>query len=166
MKISKSLLSAGVVSAVAFGSIAGVSAVSAHNGGGGNTGEAKDELISRIATDTGADKETVEASFQAHRDAKKAEHQQARSEHLDGLVGDGTITQDQREALEAKFAEQKATKEDLKDQDLSREQMHELKKESRDEFKKWAEEQGINLDDIRPEHDDNHRGRGQKIPRQ
>lgn len=147
MELSKSLLSAGVITAVAAGSFAGVSAVNAH---GGN-GEVRQELIDRIAEDTGADPATVEASFEAIREERRAEREAARAEYLDSLVADGTLTQEQRDALEAKKDEMKAAKEALKDQDLSHEEIRAMMQEARDEFKAWAEKQGINLEDIKPE---------------
>ena len=147
MKLSKTMLSAGIVTAVTAGSITGVNAVSAHT----NDGVSKDALIDRVAADAGVDRSVIEASFESHQEDMKAEREATRAEHLDQLVTDSTLTQEQREALELKFEELKSQKESLRDQDLSREQKRELMKESREEFKAWAEKQGINLDDIRPE---------------
>lgn len=42
-------------------------------------------------------------------------------------------------------------RESLRDQDLTREQMHDKMKEARDSFETWAEDQGIDLEAIRPE---------------
>lgn len=155
MKLIKTLLSAGVVTAVAAGTFAGVSAVNAH-GDGTN----KDELIDRIAADAGVDRTTIEASFEAHREEMKAERETARAERLDGLVADGTLTQEQRDALEAKFSEMQDAKEALRDQDLTREEMHQQMEQTRDEFEAWAEEQGIDLDAIKPEGGRGHGRRG------
>ena len=146
MKLTKGIVSAGVITAVAAGSVVGVSAVNAH-GDGSN----KDELIDRIAADAGVDRETIEASFTAHREEMKAEREAAKDAHLDNLVEDGTLTAEQREALEARFEERKEAMQALKESGASREEIRSAKQESREEFKAWAEEQGINLEDVKPE---------------
>jgi len=140
------LLSAGIVTAVAAGSIAGVGAVSAHG-----DSATKDALIDKIAADAGVDRSTIEASFSAHREGLKAERDEAKAAHLQGLVDDGTITADQKAALETKFEEMKAAKESLRDQDLTRAEIREAMEEAREEMKAWAEDAGINLETIRPE---------------
>ncbi len=146
MKLSKSLMSAGVLTAVAVGSFAGVGAVNAFD----NQDASRDSLIDRIVTDTGADRTTVEASFEAHHQEMEAQMKQKQSERLQSLVDSGTITAEQKSAIEAKHDEMEAQRESWKDQDLTREEMRDKMDADRDEFESWAESQGIDLDAVRP----------------
>lgn len=146
MKISKNLLAALAVTTVATGSILGVSAASAH----GN-GENSDELVTKLAEKFNVDESEIESVFEEQRTEMQAERETARAEHLQGLVDAGTITSDQKIALEAKLDEMKATREALRDQDLTREERHEKMEEARDSLEAWAKEQGIDLSAIHPE---------------
>ena len=146
MKISKNLLAAVAVTTVATGGILGISAASAH----GN-GENKDELVTKLAEKFNVDASEVESVFEAQHEEHQAEMEAKRAEQLQSLVDAGTITADQKTALEAKFEEMHTLRESLRDQDLTREQMHDKMKEARDSFETWAEDQGIDLEAIRPE---------------
>lgn len=147
MKLSKSLLSAGVLTAVAVGSLAGVTAISAFDGNGSN----RDALIDRIAADTGADRDTIEASFEAHHQEMETQMKERETERLQKLVDDGTITAEQKDAIIAKREEMHAKIEELKNQNLSEQEMHDQMDMIREDFETWAEAQGIDLNTIRPE---------------
>jgi SMC interacting uncharacterized protein involved in chromosome segregation len=131
MKVSKSMLAAGAVTTFAVASLAGLGAVSAHGSNGSRTNENNNNV------------------------QKMEQRQEQRTERLQTLVDSGTLSEDQRAALEAKHEEMHALRDELKTQDLSREEMRERMHEKRDEFKNWAEEQGINLDELRPEGGEN-----------
>lgn len=146
MKLSKNMLAAVAVTTVAAGGLLGVSAASAH----GN-GEHKDELVTKLAEKFNVDKSEVEAVFEAQHAEMEAEREAERSEHLQSLVDSGKITAEQKTALEAKFEEMHTKREELKDQNLTRKEIHDKMDEARDSFEAWAEEQGIDLDAIRPE---------------
>ncbi len=156
MKTTKTLLSAGVLTAVAIGSLASVNAASAQ----GEMQAHQDELIDRIVQDTGADRTTVEASFEAHHEAMQAERQQHEAEHLQELVDEGKITASQRDAIIEKRKETHAAIEALKDQELNRDERHEQMHAIRQEFEDWAESQGIDLSLLRPQEEGNHEGHG------
>lgn len=145
MKISKSMLAAGVVTTVAVGSVVGTSLVSAHPG----TDNAS--IVDKIASTFNLNKDEVEAVFEEARDERHQEMETKHAERLSSLVEAGTLTQDQANALAAKHDEMQATRESLKDQDLTREEMKDQMEAAREEFKTWAEEQGIDLESIRPE---------------
>lgn len=153
MTLSKSMLALGVITASATGVIAASNLVSAHPGIIAD--EVQSGLVERLAEDTGADAASIEASLKAYRtemrDQWEAEHEARRLEHLDSLVDKGTITEAQRDALETKMAEMHAAKKELRDQDLTHEEMHEMMQQQREEFEAWATEQGIKLESIRPE---------------
>jgi hypothetical protein len=126
MKVSKSMFVAGAVTTFAVASLAGLGVASAHGSNGNGTGTGNPEQ-------------------------KMAQRQEQRTERLQTLVANGTLSEDQRAALEAKHEEMHALRDELKSQDLTREQMQVKMQTSRDEFKAWAAEQGIDLDAIHPE---------------
>jgi len=146
MKISKNLLAAVAVTTVATGSIIGIGAVSAH----GN-GENKDELVTKLAEKFNVDASEVESVFEEQHAVMEQKRDAKRAEHLQSLVDAGTITADQKTALETKFAEMETAREALRDQDLTREEMHAKMEEGRTAIDAWAKEQGIDLKTIRPE---------------
>ncbi len=152
--MSKSLVSAGLLTAVAVGSLAGVSAVNAASD------SHKDSLIDKIVTDTGADRTKVEAAFDAHHEEMRAEMEQKKSERLQNLVDAGTITAEQKTALEARFEEMHTQREALRDQDLTREEMHNQMEQHKTEFEAWAKEQGIDLSTMHPERGEGFGARG------
>ena len=146
MKLSKNLLAAVAVTSIATGSIIGIGAVSAHGGG-----ENKDELVTKLAEKFNVDASEIETVFEEQHAEMELERDAKRAEHLQSLVDAGTITADQKTALETKFAEMETAREALKDQDLTREEIHTKMEEGRTAFEAWATEQGIDLDAIRPE---------------
>jgi len=147
-----SLLAAGVVTSVAALGLVGLPAASAQSSEGGFMSS----LASSIAERFNLDQTEVETFLDEQKDEFKAERQAAReekrAEYIAGLVEEGTLTQEQADALAEKRAELEAEKEALKDQNLTRKEIREAMEETRDEFEAWAEEQGIDLDEIRPEH--------------
>ncbi len=146
MKISKNLIAALAVTTIATGSILGVSAASAHG-----SGDNKDELVTKLAEKFNVDASEVESVFEEQHAEMEAERDTKREEHLQSLVDAGTITADQKIALETKFTEMETARESIKDQDLTHEEMHTKMEESRTAFEAWAKEQGIDLSAIRPD---------------
>ncbi len=146
MKISKNLLAGVAVTTVAAGSIIGIGAASAHGGFGNG-----DNVASEVAQKFNLNEEEVKQFFEDKHQERETEMEAKRSERLQALVDAGTITADQKTALEAKSEEMHTLRESFRDQDLTREQMHDKMKEARDSFKTWANEQGIDLEAIRPE---------------
>ena len=165
MKLSKKqLVTAAIVTVLAGGvgltSVASVSAMQ------GNT-DRGETLAQRIATKFNLNKDEVKAEIDAQHEENKAAHEAEmktkREEHLQKLVDAGKITAEQKTALEAKFDEQKTKMEELRNNGKTREENKDAAKAIKDEFKTWAEGQGINLDDIRPEGKDGHGPRGGKM---
>ena len=146
MKLSKNLLAAIAVTTIASGSIIGIGAASAQSSNNG-----QDSLVSKIAEKFNLDKTAVQSVFDEQHAAREAEIQAKIADRLQSLVDSGKITAEQKTALEAKQAEMKATREALKDQNLTREEMHTKMEEARTTFETWAKDQGIDLSVIRPE---------------
>lgn len=145
MNVSKTISTVGIGVAIIAGSMLAVNATSAHSNAG------SDERINGIAERLGIDSGDVKAAFEAEKEERRAERQEKHAEHMASLIADGTLTQEQADALETKRAELREAKEALKDQDLSREEVRAQMKTIHEEFKAWAEEQGINLKALQPE---------------
>ena len=153
MKLHKNMLAAGVVTTVAAGSLLGVSMASAQTSDGGTS------IVDRIASTFNLNRDDVQNVFDEQRQERHEQMEQKHEEHLQQLVEDGTITSEQKDDLEAKHEEMRTLRESLKDQDLTREEMRNKMQEARSEFEAWAEDQGIDLESIRPEGKDGMRGR-------
>lgn len=125
MKVSKSMLTAGAVTTFAVATLAGVGTVSAHGSNGNRASE--------------------------NNAQKMEQRQEKRTERLQSLVDSGTISGDQRVALEAKHEEMHGLRDELKTQDLSREERREKTDQIRTGFKAWAAEQGIDIESLRPD---------------
>jgi multidrug resistance efflux pump len=126
MKITKSMLAAGAVTTVAIASLAGAGIASAHHGSSsGGSLEQRQETHS-----------TREAN---------------RNTRLQELVDNGTISAEQKETLDAKHDEMEAAREQINNQDLTREQRREQMQQIRQDFSSWAKEQGIDLESIHPD---------------
>lgn len=145
MKFNKQLLAVGLVTAVTAGSLVGVSAASAQ---GSNN---QSSIIDKIATRFNLNRDEVQAVFDEEHAARAAEMKTMHSEHLQDLVDDGKITAEQKTAIEAKMDELQTKREEMKEQDLTREERRTQMKAERDELKQWAEEQGIDMSLLRPE---------------
>ena len=145
MKLSKGMLAAGIVTTVAAGSIVGTSVASAHSGNG--SGNVIDKLVERFSLN----RDDVQAVFEEVRDEHQADMQAQRDEQLSELVQNGTLTQTQADALKAKQQEMHEYRNELRDQNLSREQLRTQLQEQRESFRAWADEQGIDLQAIKPD---------------
>ncbi len=156
MKLSKAMLAAGVLTTIAAGSLVGPSVASAYGGEDGSG------IIDKLVEKFGLSRDDVQAVFDEARVEKHAEMEAEEAERLASLVEDGTLTQEQADALSQKREEMRQAREELRDQDLTREEIHEQMKSDMEDFKAWAEEQGIDLDAIRSEKGEGfgHRGHG------
>lgn len=144
MKLSKSMLAAGVVTTIAAASVVGIGAASAQSNSG-------DSIVDKIATKFSLNRDEVQSVFDEKHEEREAEHEQRQATRLQELVDNGTITAEQKTSLEAKHEEMEAKREAMRDQDLSRKEMRTQMETARTELEAWAKEQGIDLDAIRPE---------------
>jgi len=144
MTITKTMATVGIGAAIVTGSMLAVSAAGAHGSTSSSTGRAT-EFAERF--DLSEDE--VKQYFEERRGEYQAEREEKHAERLEALVEDGTLTQEQADALSAKKDEIHEAKEALQDGDLTRSEMREQMEAAREEFKTWADEQGIDLDSIR-----------------
>lgn len=89
--------------------------------------------------------------FDEQHEARKAEHDAKRAERLQSLVDDGTITAEQKTAIEAKIEELSKNREANRDsfKDLSQEERKAKMDEERESLEAWAEEQGLDLSKLK-----------------
>ena len=127
MKVPKKIAVAGLTAAVGLSGIAGIGIVSAQASGG------QSDLVAKIAEKFNLNQGDVQAVFDEEHAARQAERQAQISDHLQSLVDDGTITTDQKSAIEAKQAELKTQRES-----------------DRSELEAWASDNGIDLKYLRP----------------
>jgi len=87
------------------------------------------QFTQRIAEKFGLNEDEVDGFMQEMHEQHRQEMEIAREEKLNQAVSDGVITDEQRQALEEKWAEQFAKRE-----------------QDREEMQAWFEEQGIDHD--------------------
>lgn len=109
-----------------------------------------EDLAERIATKFNLNQAEVEQVFEEHREERDAERQQDLSDRLQERVDSGEITAEQKPLIENKLKEMENAREELRDQDLSREEMQTKMKAMREELKTWVESNGLELEDVMP----------------
>lgn len=145
MKIQKNVLVAGLLTTVAAGSVIGIGSVNALREGG----SPHDNLIDKLSETFNLNRDQVEAVFDEHRTAITAEQKAMHERYLQSKVDDATLTAEQKTALSGKLNELHAAREEWRNQELTPEQMKEKMTTSWEELQRWAEEQGINLAELK-----------------
>ena len=147
-KSKKVIIPALVLGAIAVSGVIGLSTASADEKEDGRT-----SIIQRIAQKFNLNEDEVKTVFEEHKTERQAEMKQKHEEHLNQLVSEGKLTEDQKNALIAKREEMREkygkNKEDWKN--MSKEEKIEKKKAWQEEMHNWAEENGIDLKELRPE---------------
>lgn len=121
-------------------------------------------LASRLAIKFGLNRDEVSAEIDAYykekHSVREAEMKAKLSEYLQKKVDEGKLTSDQKTALEAKLGElhdkYKEAREHKEGSDLSLEERKAQREAEREELEAWAEQQGINLDEVLPNHNNKH----------
>lgn len=106
-----------------------------------------DSLASKIATKFNLKKEDVQKVVEEHHSEKRAEHQAEHQkrleERLSQAVKDGKLTEEQKTKIIEYTKTQQSFLESLKDK--SEEDRKKAMETHREEVKKWAEQNGIDL---------------------
>ena len=105
-------------------------------------------IIERIADKFNLNKDDVRSVFEEVHNERAAGRYAGFVERLDDLVAEGKLTGEQKQALMDKHDEMQKKMEELAS--LNRTERAGKLKEIRDEYKAWAESQGIDLSIIRP----------------
>lgn len=106
------------------------------------------DIVQRLSEKFGLEESEVQAVFDAVHDEHMQEMQIKFEERLSSLVSEGKLTEDQKNALIEKHKEMKANLPEPGEEPS--EDMHEKMRSQHQEFKAWAEEQGIDLSLIGP----------------
>ena len=101
-------------------------------------------IVQKLVERFGLNEDEVKAVFDENRTERKEERQAKHDEKLDQAVSDGVITEEQKQALEAKREEMKPDKGEFRD--LSKEEREVQREAHRGEMESWAEGQGIDLE--------------------
>ena len=142
MKKKSIILASLAVPAIAVTMYLGAGMASAEGGGEG--------LAARIAAKFNLNQAEVEQVFDQYHDERNAERQQDIADRLQEKVDNGAITAEQKTLIENKLQEMETAREELRDQDLSREEMQTKMKAMREELKTWTESNGLELEDVMP----------------
>ncbi|MFT4532359.1 MAG: hypothetical protein ACI9T8_000379 [Candidatus Saccharimonadales bacterium] len=151
MNVTKAATTAGVGAAIVVGSMFAVTAASAQSS------DRRAELVDRLATELNVNSADVQGVFDELKAEHKVERAASAEAHLQSLVDAGTLTEAQKADLEGFQEARQSLKESLKDQDLSKDEMKAQFMEMKAEVEAWADAEGLDLDDIRPERDGEHR---------
>lgn len=133
MKIKYIIIPAAAIGLIGTATLLGVSAAQAED-----IADEPPPIVQMIAEHFNLDQDEVASVFQQERETR-------RQEHLDNLVEDGVLTEEQRDLLEAKQDEMKEERDAIRDADLTPEEQHDAMQELHDEMETWAEENGIDL---------------------
>lgn len=136
--------------ALTIASISGAVAIdnaSAHGFGGG---EGRDSFIQSLVEKFNLNEDEVDSFLEEQRAARQEERKTEREEHLNQLVSEGKLTEDQKSALIEKMEENQAEREANREefQNMTREERRAQRQEHRDEMDQWFEDQGIDKDDL------------------
>lgn len=146
MQFKKPLIAAAALAVVGAGAL-GIGTTFAAESTDGRTNRL-DTIVSAIAERFSLDEDDVRAVFEEQRATAEAAHEARADEHLADLVEDGTLTQEQADALREKREALHTLMESLKD--ATPEERKEAMDAQRDEMHAWAEEQGIDLKEVMP----------------
>lgn len=154
-RLKTSLIVAAVVAMAGTTIVAG-SALAATNA------SSQDSLVDKLSSKFNLNKDDVQKTFDEFHEEREAEHQHKLSEYLQTKVDDKTITAGQKTLLESKLEEMHQARKNNRDElkDLTPEQRKAKLDEKRDEFKKWAEQNNIPLDKLDLPGPGHGRGRG------
>lgn len=140
MKVTKiKLASLALVGLVGVG---GLGAAYAANETASNNGYPP--IVKKLATKFNLSEDEVKKVFDEQRSEHQAEHKQKLEERLSQAVKDGKLTEDQKTKLLAKLEEIHASRQE------AREEAKEAREQKHAEFKAWAEQNGINLEEVLP----------------
>jgi TolA-binding protein len=148
--LAKSLVVAGIVGAIGTSAFLSASSANAESGSETSSGPMS-SLIDRIASTFNIDKSKLQTLFDDEKEIRESERTSERSERLQALVDDGTISATQKSAIEAKIDEMKNERETNRDdlKNLSEDERREKMEEKRSELEAWANSQNLNLNDLR-----------------
>jgi len=115
-------------------------------------------IVQRLIAKFNLDGDEVENVFAEVREERQVQMQARFEERLTQLVDEGSLTEEQRQAIIAKRQQLRQESQDW--QNLSKEERHELMEQHRDEMQNWADEQGIDVSLVFANHHGGEKGFG------
>lgn len=129
----------GLIAVLALGSVDTVNAY--------GTRSRRSDLSETIASKFGLNHAQVVETMDEYHQQRMVENHNEREarleEKLTQAVAQGSLSESQRYAILEKHEEMAERMQEIHDQDLSRDEMHELKADIHEEMQAWAEENGI-----------------------
>lgn len=114
--------------------------------GTNNRGEFAAVIAQRFGLDQSAVEDTIQGFHQQEMELRHQEMESRMEERLVRAVSQGNLSETQMNAILEKHDEMYERMQELRDQDLSPEDMREMRADIRDEMQAWAEEQGIEFE--------------------
>lgn len=144
----KSLVTAATLATIGGMGTLGVHAVSAQNNSGSDP---RSNLVDKIASTFNVNKADVQKVFDENHSEMEAKRKAGTSDRLQKLVDAGTITAEQKTAIEAKLMELHANHEATRDsmKDLSKDERKAKMQQQRTELENWAKENNLDLSKLR-----------------
>ena len=115
-----------------------------------------DYIVQKLVERFGLNESEVQSVFDQVRDEHHAQMQTQLEERLQEAVDGGKITTEQKQLILDKHAQMQTTMESFKD--MTPEERHEAMQMKHDELEQWAEENGIDLEDLMLGFGHGHRG--------
>lgn len=143
--LTKSLIVASVVGTLGTGALFTGAIASAETST--STNNPMSSLVDKIASTFNLDKTKVQAVFDQQRSEMDAKRDAEVATRLNTLVSEGTITAQQKTAIEEKLAEMKKERESSTDnfKDMTDEQRKAAMDKKKSDLEAWAKEQGLDL---------------------
>lgn len=147
--VKKPLLIAGIVGTVGAGTLATGAVVNAESGS--SASGPMSGLVDKLASTFNLDKTKVQEVLDQQRSEMEKNREAKATERLQALVDKGTITSAQKTAIEAKLKEMKQDREQNKEEfkNMTAEERKSAMDEKRTELESWADEQGIDLNELK-----------------
>jgi len=144
-KMNKKILIISAVLIIVIGvGVLGSNMVSAGNNNSHST------LVQKLTEKFDLNESQVQAVFDEVKEERHEDMEEKKDAHFEKLVSEGTITDEQKTLLIEKFGqlkeEKKSNWEDYKN--LSFEERKNLKMDHKEDLEKWAEENGIDIQDL------------------
>lgn len=119
---------------------------SMNRGGANHTSEFAAVMAQKFGLDQSAVEETIQGFHQQEMELRHQEMESRMGERLQRAVTQGNLTETQMHAILEKHDEMYERMQELHDQDLSPEDMREMRADVHEEMQTWADEQGIDFE--------------------
>ncbi len=145
--MKKQLIAAGIVAATGIAGMSSVGVANAQANAPSNTQHPMNSLVEAIASKFNLTTDDVQQVFDEQRSQMQEERETAIKEKIAGLVGDGKLTREQADKINAKRAELQAEREANRSngQSLSRSERKAKMEEHKTELDAWLKSNNIDV---------------------